>query len=87
MLDLLKINKIMGRRKTIDVLEILEYGNYQLSRTDDDATKEFKIGVIAMIESVLNRTDNYNGFMFISNSDSDVNTLGYYSRKYFSPKK
>ncbi len=77
----------MGRRKTIDVLEILEYGNYQLSRTDDDATKEFKIGVIAMIESVLNRTDNYNGFMFISNSDSDVNTLGYYSRKYFSPKK
>jgi hypothetical protein len=87
MLDLLKINKIMGRRKTIDVLEILEYGNYQLSRTDDDATKEFKIGVIAMIESVLHRTDNYNGFMFISNSDSDVNTLGYYSRKYFSPKK
>ncbi len=77
----------MGRRKTIDVLEILEYGNYQLSRTDDDATKEFKIGVIAMIESVLHRTDNYNGFMFISNSDSDVNTLGYYSRKYFSPKK
>jgi hypothetical protein len=87
MLDLLKINKDMARRKTIDVLEMVEYCNYQLSRTDSEATKEFKIGVIAMIESVLHRTDNYNGFMFISNSDSDVNTLGYYSRKYFSPKK
>jgi hypothetical protein len=77
----------MGRRKTIDVLEILEYGNYQLSRTDDYATKEFKIGITVMIESILHRTDNYNGFMFINNADSDVGTLGYHSRKYFPPKK
>jgi hypothetical protein len=76
----------MGQRKTIDVLEILEYGNYQLSRTDDAATKEFKIGITVMIESILHRTDNYNGFMFIKNEDSDVDTLGYYSRVYFSPK-
>ena len=62
----------MGRRKTIDVLEILEYGNYQLSRTDDDATKDFKIGITVMIESLLRRTDNYNGFMFIKNEDSDI---------------
>jgi hypothetical protein len=77
----------MGQRKTIDVLEILEYGNYQLSRTDDDATKDFKIGITVMIETILHRTDNYNGFMFINNDDSDVGTLGYHSRKYFLPKK
>jgi hypothetical protein len=76
----------MGRRKTIDVLEILEYGNYQLSRTDDYATKEFKIGITVMIESILLRTDNYNGFMFIKNEDSDIDTVGYYSRVYFAPK-
>lgn len=77
----------MGRRKTIDVLEILEYGNYQLSRTDDAATMDFKIGITVMIESILHRTDNYNGFMFISNADSDINTIGYFSRVYFKPRK
>ena len=76
----------MGRRKTIDVLEILEYGNYQLSRTDDDATKDFKIGITVMIESILRRTDNYNGYMFIKNEDSDFDTVVYYSRVYFAPK-
>jgi len=76
----------MGRRKTIDVLEILEYGNYQLSWTDDDATKDFKIGITVMIETMLHRTNNYNGFMFINNADSDVGTLGYHSRVYFAPK-
>jgi len=77
----------MGRRKTIDVFEMVEYANYQLSRTDSEATKDFKIGVCAMIESILHRTDNYNGFMFIKIEDSDIDTLGYFSRKYFSPKK
>jgi hypothetical protein len=76
----------MGRRKTIDVLEMVEYANYQLSRTDETATKEFKIGVIAMLESILRRTNNYNGFMFVNNNESDIDTVGYYSRKYFLPK-
>ena len=76
----------MGRRKTIDVVEMVEYANYQLSRTDETATKEFKIGVIAMLESILHRTNNYNGFMFVNNNESDIDTVGYYSRKYFLPK-
>ena len=76
----------MGRRKTIYVLEMVEYYNYQLSRTDETATKEFKIGVIAMLESILHRTNNYNGFMFVNNNESDIDTVGYYSRKYFLPK-
>tara|TARA_Y100000593_G_scaffold92140_1_gene182819 strand:- start:389 stop:652 length:264 start_codon:yes stop_codon:yes gene_type:complete len=70
-------------RKTIPVLQLLEYGNRMLKRTDEFATKEFKIGVICMIENVLHATGNYAGFMFLDNDDSDTGTLGYYSRHYF----
>ena len=79
----MKINGDMAKKKTIKVQETLDYANYQLGRTDEYATKEFKEGVIVMIEQILHLTDNYNGFMFINNKDSDVNTLGYVSRKYF----
>jgi len=36
-----------------------------------------------MLEKTLHLSGNYNGFMFIDNDDSDVDTLGYFSRKYF----
>lgn len=74
-------------RKTCNVIEMLEYANKQLSRTDEFATKEFKTGVCTMIEHTLHLTGNYNGFMFIKNDDSDVDTLGYYSRYYFTNRK
>lgn len=70
-------------RKTIDVLKVLEYANKMLKRTDEWATKEFKIGVICLLEDVLHATDNYNGFMFLDENDSDTGTLGYYSRQYY----
>jgi len=70
-------------RKTTSVLEMLEHANNMLKRTDEYATKEFKIGVICMLEGVLHATGNYSGFMFVNNEDSDTGTLGYYSRQYF----
>lgn len=73
----------MAKKKTIKVQETLDYANYQLGRTDEYATKEFKVGITVMIEQILHLTGNYRGFMFLNNNDSDVNTLGYYSRKYF----
>ncbi len=74
-------------RKTVPVVQILEHANSMLKRTDEWATKEFKVGVVCMIEDVLHSTDNYAGFMFLDNSDSDTGTIGYYSRSYFySPK-
>ena len=73
----------MAKKKTIKVQETLDYANYQLGRTDEYATKEFKVGITVMIEQILHLTGNYRGFMFINNNDSDVDTLGYYSRKYF----
>jgi len=71
------------KRKTIDVKFLIEYSNNQLSRTDEWATKDFKSGVCCMIEKVLHETKNYKGFMFINNDDSEIDTNGYYSRKYY----
>jgi hypothetical protein len=74
-------------RKTIEVKQLIDYSNQQLSRTDSYATKEFKQGICVIIEGVLHMTDNYSGFMFINTKDSDIDTLGYYSRKYFTNNK
>ena len=49
----MKINGDMAKKKTIKVQETLDYANYQLGRTDEYATKEFKEGVIVMIEQIL----------------------------------
>ena len=74
-------------RKTVNVLEVLEYGNKQLRRTDEYATVEFKVGVCNMLEMVLHQTNNYAGFAFNDNADSETGTLGYYSRTYFYSAK
>ena len=74
-------------RKTVNVLRVLEWGNQQLRRVDEYATVEYKIGVCDAIEMVLHETDNYAGFMFHDNADSDTGTLGYYSRSYFYSAK
>ena len=63
------------------------YANQQLSRVDSYATKDFKSGISTMIESLLHMTDNYAGFMFNDNSDSEIDTVGYYSRTYFISNK
>ena len=76
----------MAKRKTISVTEMVDYANLQLSRTDDFATKEFKQGIIVMVEAVLRRSDNYNGFRFLDNSDIEYDTMGYVSRHYYGPR-
>ena len=70
-------------RKTTPILGLLEYANIQLARTDKFVTKEYKVGIVAMIEKILHDTSNYSGFMFVDNGDAGCDTLGYYSRQYF----
>ena len=70
-------------RKTTPILGLLEYANAQLKRTDPFATKELKAGVCSMIEHILMTSGNYEGFCFKDNNDSDIGTLGYYTRSYF----
>ncbi len=74
-------------KKTINVLQLLEWANHNLSRDDEFATAGFKSGICRMIETVLLETGNYEGFMFQDNSDSDTGTLGYYSRSYLYSTK
>ena len=75
----------MSKRKTIGVVEMIEYANSQLKRTDADATKEFKEGICVMIEKIMFKTDCYSGFQFLDNNDSEICTLGHVSRKYYKP--
>ena len=74
-------------RKTVNVLSLLEWANENLKRDDEFATVDFKSGICLMIEMVLHESDNYAGFMFQDNNDSDCGTLGYYSRSYFYSAK
>jgi|TARA_B100000497_G_scaffold120111_1_gene148229 hypothetical protein len=67
----------MSGRKTIEVNEILNWGNHQLSRTDEFATDKFKAGISVMIEHLLLQSKNYNGYMNLPNG-------GEYTRCYYS---
>jgi hypothetical protein len=75
----------MAKRKTIGVIEMIDYANSQLARKDSDATKEFKEGVCVMIERIMFDTDCYSGFQFLDNNDCEIRTLGHASRKYYKP--
>lgn len=70
-------------RKTVNVEEIKQHANSILKSRDLYFTKDFKSGICAMLEKTLHLSGNYNGFMFIDNEDSEIDTLGYFSRKYF----
>jgi hypothetical protein len=82
-------------RKTVSVLEMLEFANESLAA--DYHTLEFKEGVCAMIEKILHKSDNYNGFMFLNQDEASVifnaetreykPNAAHVTRKYFSPKK
>ena len=72
----------MSKRKTIEVSAMVAWANGHLARTDVYADKGFKSGIVTMIERILLDTNNYEGFMFIDNEDSELGTLGYFSRIY-----
>ena len=75
----------MSKRKTVGVIEMIDYANSQLERKDDAATREFKEGVCVMVEKIMFLTDSYSGFQFLDNNDCDINTLGHASRRYYKP--
>lgn len=56
---------VVRKRSTVNVKEILAYGNEQLKRTDEFANQKFKAGVCVMIEKVLHESRNYQGFNHI----------------------
>ena len=73
----------MAKRKTFEIQKMVEYANTQLKRTDEFADKGFKAGVCVMIEKILMKTKNYEGYFHLNPNNCDIDTVGYYSRKYF----
>jgi hypothetical protein len=74
----------MKARKTIDVELMKQFSNELLAHPD--YTLEEKLGIITMIQEILHRTGNYNGFMFLNLIDGTAPDLGTYEwacRKYF----
>ena len=74
-------------KKTIEVIEMLNWANEMLARTDVYADAKFKAGIATTIESILTKTRNYKGFGFLNNEDSETGTLGYYTRVYYTNHK
>ena len=82
-------------RKTVSVLEMLEFANESLAQ--DCHSIEFKLGICSMIEKILIKTNNYNGFMFLNAESASIDyypeireykpNASYMTRKYFSPNK
>jgi len=70
-------------KKTTHVKALIQHANEQLARTDQFATKDLKSGICLMIEHVMHETNNYDGFQFVNNNDCALETVGYYSRKYY----
>ena len=65
----------MARRKTMNVEDLKNYANNQLSTSIryerqkdslENIDAEFRKGVMAMIEAVLMDTDNYKGFRYLA---------------------
>ena len=75
----------MKGRKTIDVEQMIKWANMQLGRTDKYVDMGFKSGISTMIGRILHNSGNYNGFQFINNNDSELGTIGFYSRYYNLP--
>lgn len=80
-------------RKTIEVQPLIDFANVQLKRTDYEATKEYKMGVINMLEKILHDSGNYNGYIYNNPEDARViydqknatysYTENYVNRKYY----
>lgn len=71
-------------KKTIKVEEILQFANEQLAHPNN--TLEEKLGIITMIEKILQMANRYNGFMFLHLDNGVAPSLGTYEwccRKYF----
>ena len=71
-----------NQRKTTKIIPIIIWTNQQLMRKDIMATKDFKSGLCVLLEKILLMSNRYEGFSFIDNNDSEIDTLGYYGRIY-----
>lgn len=59
----------MAKRKTADISAIKEEANRLLAGTWPANTKEFRNGVIVMLENLLWQADRYSGYRYLTNHE------------------
>ncbi len=72
-------------KKTIQVQVIKDYANFQLA--NPMVSIQEKMGIITMIEKVLNTSNGYKGYMYLkleeNNTAPAFGSEGWATRKYF----
>lgn len=61
--------------KSIKIMEVVRMANQMLLNSHDDLTGERK-GIIALLEQILNETENYRGFGYLDASRMKASDLG-----------
>jgi hypothetical protein len=74
---------IMKNRKTVEIDFVKEKINLALSNKEFPLNTDQKEILCATLETILHKVNGYRGFMFLDNSDTEILTNGYFSRKYF----
>ena len=59
----------MAKRKTADISTVIETANRILKGTWQGNTREFRIGVIVMLENILMDADRLKGFRYLTNHE------------------
>lgn len=82
------------KRKTCDVITLVNYANNLLAQTDSPfpeyLSAEYKYGICDMVEKVLNSSGNYRGYIFLHPDKVDgTRGVGYtnpynFTRKYLT---
>lgn len=71
------------KKKTIKIADFIDLVNIKLKLPESFAPQEWKEGICSLADHMLLQEGVYNGFCFVDNDDCEINTFGYYTRKYF----
>lgn len=59
----------MAKRKTADISTIIETANGILAGTWPSNTKEYRAGVIVLLENIIHGADQWRGFRYLTNHE------------------
>lgn len=73
----------MKPKKTIQISFIKDKINKAITEKEFPLNTDQKEILCTFLEIILLNTNNYKGFMFEDNNNSEILTNGYFTRKYF----
>ena len=66
-------------KKTVKVTEVLAAANHMLANHKDcniggiEYGQSFRLGVVSLMQNILHRTGNYQGFKYLTSEDMPIN--------------